>query len=134
MGESYMKQYEKMNITIEGNEKNKNEIIYNNLLDTIDTKDEKIEYLKQRLANIENDNRNRVIGILTILLGVIGLSVSYYFTAINLYPIGILLGFISFFGVLWKVFQLFQTTLKNYKSDKFEQVERLYKLLNSKLK
>ncbi len=129
-----MKQYDKVNITIEGNEKNKSEIIYNNLLNTIDTKDEKIEYLKQQLANIETDNRNRLIGVLTVLLGIIGLTVSYYFMGIDLYLIGILLGFISFFGVLWKLNMLFKDTLKTYKNDKFDQVERLHKLLNQKLK
>ena len=129
-----MKQNEKLTITIEGNEKSKNEIIYNNLLSTIDTKDEKIEYLKQRLSHIENDNRSKLIGILSILLGVVGISVGLYFMAEELYSIGVFLVFLSFFGVIWKLTLLFKSTLKSYRSNKFEQVEHLHKLLNSKLK
>ena len=39
-----MRLKDKINIKIEGNEKNRSEIIYDNLLEQLDTKDAKIEY------------------------------------------------------------------------------------------
>lgn len=129
-----MKNNEKMNIVIEGNEKNRSEIIYNNLLGQLDTKDAKIEYLKERLTQVENDNRNKMVGTLTILLGTLGLFMSYVFMMSKLYYVGIPLGFVSFFGVILKLIKLFKETLNIYKSDKFKQVENLHHLLDKKLK
>jgi hypothetical protein len=125
---------DKMNITIEGTEKNKSEIIYNNLLNKLETKDAKIEYLKERLTHVESDNRSKMIGILTVLLGTIGISLSYFFLLKKLVLIGIPLGFISFFGSVFQLYRLFKKTLNVYKSDKFDEIENLYNKLNEKLK
>ena len=42
-----------MNIKIDGNEKSKSEIIYNNIVDTMDemklSKDDQLDYLKQKI-------------------------------------------------------------------------------------
>ncbi len=124
----------KMNITIEGTEKNKSEIIYNNLLNQLETKDAKIEYLKERLTHIESDNRTKMVGILSVLLGTIGLALSYFFLIKKLVYIGIPVGFISFFGVVFQLYRLFRNTLNIYKSDKFDEIESLYNKLNEKLK
>ena len=129
-----MKAKEKMNIKIEGNEKNKSEIIYNNLLEQLDTKDAKIEYLKERLTHVENDNRNKIAGTFTILLGTILLSISYLLMMMKWYYVGIILGFLTFFGVVLKLSKLFKATLSIYKSDKFEQIEHLYESLSQRLK
>lgn len=129
-----MKFKDKMNIKIEGTEKNRSEIIYNNLLEQLDTKDAKIEYLKNRLTHVENDNRNRIAGTFTILLGTILLSISYVFMIMDWYFVGILIGLVGFFGVVWKLSRLFKDTLNVYKSDKFEELEQLYESLDQKLK
>ena len=130
----FMRLKDKINIKIEGNEKNRSEIIYNNLLEQLDTKDAKIEYLKDRLTHVENDNRNRIAGTFTILLGTIILSISYVFMIMKWYFVGVSIGFIGFFGVVWKLSKLFKETLNVYKSDKFEELEQLYESLDQKLK
>ncbi|MBS7021124.1 MAG: hypothetical protein KH135_04585, partial [Firmicutes bacterium] len=59
------KDYEPMSILIRGNEKNKNEIIYNNIVDKMDemnlTKEEQVEYLKSKVSILELETHNKVM-------------------------------------------------------------------------
>ena len=51
------KDLEPISILIRGNEKNKNEIIYNNIVDKMDemnlSKDDQVEYLKSKISILE---------------------------------------------------------------------------------
>ena len=59
------KENKKLKITIKGNEKNKSEIVYNNLLTNMDglelSKDKQIEYLKSRINFLETNIKNKVV-------------------------------------------------------------------------
>ena len=61
-----------ISISINGNEKNKNEIIYNNILDSMDekniSKDEQIEYLKSKVANLESEVKNKIYNEFGVLI------------------------------------------------------------------
>lgn len=129
-----MKTKEKMNIKIEGNERNKSEVIYNNLLEKLDTKDAKIEYLKERLTYSEMDSKTKFLTIFIILIGACGLIISYLLCASDLIFLGALVGFLSFFLSIYELFQNFQRVVDFYKSDKFEKIDHYYDLLNKRLK
>ena len=77
-----------MNIKIDGNEKNKSEIIYNNIVDTMDemklSKDDQLDYLKQKISFMECEVKNRIKIVLTILIGMalVGFGIFFKFSII----------------------------------------------------
>ena len=58
------KDLEPISILIRGNEKNKNEIIYNNIVDKMDemnlSKDDQVEYLKSKISILESETHNKL--------------------------------------------------------------------------
>ena len=60
-----------LNIAVSGDEKNKNEIVYNNIVDTMDklkmTKQEQIDYLKLKITTLENEYQNNMIILITLI-------------------------------------------------------------------
>ena len=54
-----------LNIAISGEEKNKNEIIYNNIVEAMESlkmsKDDQIEYLKTKVSDMEHQYQNNIL-------------------------------------------------------------------------
>lgn len=126
-----------MNISITGEELNKSEIVYNNVVKTMEeldmSKDEQIEYLKTRVANLENESKNKIFISLFILLG-LGLNIfGLYLMCSSLYTFGIVFVLVGFLVTTIKLL----LTIKKYfqfKNVKFSEVDRLKNILNSRLK
>lgn len=126
-----------MNVNISGNEKNKNEIIYNNLIDSMNnmkmSKDDQIEYLKLKVANLEAEARNKFAIVMLLVAGVLSLSLGLYLMYIKLYLLGLIFVLASFIGLSYKLI----STAKNsmvIRNNKYDEIEKLKSLLNSKLK
>lgn len=126
-----------MNVNINGNEKNKNEIIYNNLIDSMNemkmSKEDQIEYLKLKVANLESEARNKFLVGILLVSGIASLALGLYLMYIQLYLLGLIFILVSFIGMAWKLV----STAKNsmvIRNNKYDEVEKLKNLLNSKLK
>lgn len=126
-----------MNISITGEELNKSEIVYNNVVKTMEeldmSKDEQIEYLKTRVANLENESKNKIFISLFILLG-LGLNIfGLYLMCSSLYTFGIVFVLAGFLVTTIKLLLIIKKYFQ-FKNVKFSEVDRLKNILNSRLK
>lgn len=125
-------------VNINGTEKNKNEIIYNNIINTMEdmniSKQEQIEYLKQKITYLENTSKEKTTLIATILIGFIMLLFGVYLMSININIYGAILILVSFIVVTTKLVLMIKKLQASCKDSKFDSVEQLRKILNLKLK
>ena len=132
------KDLEPISILIRGNEKNKNEIIYNNIVDKMDemnlSKDDQVEYLKSKISILESETHNKLSLMISILVCLIILGVGIYFVAIDLYLFGALVSFLSVFVLMFKMYQSFKTSMNISKPDNYDKIEHLREILNMRLK
>lgn len=132
------KENKKLKITIKGNEKNKSEIVYNNLLSNMDgndiSKDKQIEYLKSRINYLETNIKNKFVLGSILLVCLIILSLGILFMYLDVYLLGIILSILSFIIVIIFLLKFKNKNIDNEINDTFEEVETLRKILNSKLK
>ncbi len=129
---------EPISILIRGNEKNKNEIIYNNIVDKMDemnlSKNDQVEYLKSKISILESETHNKLSLMISILVCLIILGVGIYFVAIDLYLFGALVAFLSVFVLMFKMYQSFKTSMNISKPDNYDKIEHLREILNMRLK
>lgn len=132
------KDLEPISILIRRNEKNKNEIIYNNIVDKMDemnlSKDDQVEYLKSKISILESETHNKLSLMISILVCLIILGVGIYFVAIDLYLFGALVAFLSVFVLMFKMYQSFKTSMNISKPDNYDKIEHLREILNMRLK
>ncbi len=126
-----------MNIKITGEEKNKNEIIYNNVVDAMDnlkmTKDEQIEYLKTKVSNMENTYQSNIMILVTLIISILLLGLGLYLVATDQILLGIVLVLLGFSVIVVKLL----LTLKRYTSmrtKKYIEIDSLKENLSSILK
>lgn len=126
-----------MNITITGEEKNKNEIIYNNVVDAMNnlkmTKDEQIEYLKTKVSNMENTYQSNIMILITLIISILLLGLGLYLVATNQIFLGIVLVLLGFSVIVVKLL----LTLRRYTSmrtKKYIEIDSLKENLSSILK
>ena len=124
---------EKIDISINGTEKSKNEIIYNNVMQEL-TKEQQIKYLKSKVTSLELEMKNKLVAIILILSSIIGFSIGIYFVANNLYILGIITVFATFAVVLLRFYMMYKSILKVTRDMEFDNVEHLRKILNMRLK
>lgn len=126
-----------INITINGNEKNKNEIIYNNIIgamETMDlTKDEQIDYLKNKIATFESDLKNKHVITITIICGLLLLIFGLYLIIKTNIILGIIIVLISFILTITKLLLIIRK-MTNDKNNKYDKIEYLRNILDKKLK
>ena len=126
----------KLKITIDGTEKNKSEIVYNNVIssmnDTNLSKDEQIDYLKQRINYLETNFKNKIhLGII-ILINSIMFALGLLFMFIDIYVLGILFCCLSLILVI--ILLCFNKSIKPEIDNEYDNAEKIRKTINSKLK
>lgn len=126
-----------LNIAINGDEKNKNEIVYNNIVDTMNklkmTKEEQIDYLKTKITTLEQEYQNRMVILITLVISFVILCIGMYLLAIDNYALGIIFIILAFAVVVYKLIRtnVFNQKIKN---KKYIELESLRNNLNSILK
>ena len=55
-----------VNISINGTEKSKNEIIYNNVMEELN-QEEQVKYLKSKVTRLELEMKNKMVALILIL-------------------------------------------------------------------
>lgn len=130
-----MKELKKINIQINGEENNRSEIIYNNVISNLNlTQDEQVRYLKNRATNLELELKNRRLTTLLCLISLIGISFGICLLVNDLYFLGTLFISITFIGVILRFSLMYKNMIQNTKSKEFEKVENLKQILEDKLK
>lgn len=126
-----------LNIAISGEEKNKNEIIYNNIVDAMDhlkmSKDDQIEYLKTKVSNMEHEYQNNIMILIVLVISFMLVCLGLYLVATNEFVLGVILTFIGF-GL--SIIKLLTTIRKNnlIRNKKYIELESLRDSLSSLLK
>lgn len=126
-----------LNIAISGEEKNKNEIIYNNIVEAMETlkmsKDDQIEYLKTKVSNMEYQYHNNVTILIVLVVSFMLMCLGLYLVATNEFLLGVVLTFIGF-GL--SIIKLLTTIRKNnaIRNKKYIELESLRDSLSSILK
>ena len=130
-----MKYNDKVKISITGEERSKNEIVYNNIIENLKlTEEEQVKYLKNKVTNLEIEMHNKMITILLILLSIIGLTLGIGLIIMDIYILGILFVIATFVFVAIKFYLMYKKMLKITKSMEFEKIEHLRDILNMHLK
>ena len=130
-----MKYNDKVKISITGEERSKNEIVYNNIIENLKlTEEEQVKYLKNKVTNLEIEMHNKMITILLILLSIIGLTLGIGLIIMDIYILGILFVIATFVFVAIKFYLLYKKMLKITNSMEFDKIEHLRDILNMHLK
>lgn len=126
-----------LNIAVSGDEKNKNEIVYNNVVDVMDrlnmSKDEQVEYLKTKITTLETDYQNNMTILFTIFLSLAFMCVGIYLLITNDYILGISFVLIGFALTVYKLIKALIRDRK-IRNKKFMELESIRNSLNSILK
>lgn len=129
------KDFKKINISINGDENNRSEIVYNNVISNLNlTSDEQINYLKNKASLLELELKNRRLTTLLCIISIIGISFGICLLIQDLYILGSIFIVITFIGVILRFSLMYKNMIESTKSKEFEKVESLKKLLEEKLK
>ena len=128
----------KLKIVINGNETNKSEIVYNNLLNNMDStdlsKDKQIEYLKSRINFLETNIKSKALLTTIILINFIVLCLGIFFICINYKILGTIIDLVSFVSIIISLTKFYKKYNNVEVYNNFSEIETLRKLLNAKLK
>jgi hypothetical protein len=126
-----------LNIAVSGDEKNKNEIVYNNVVDAMDklkmSKNDQIDYLKQKLTTLETEYQNNMIIMVTIMLSLILIGIGVYLLVTDDYILGVSFVFIGFCITVYKLIKTLIVDRK-IRNKKFVELESIRNSLNDILK
>lgn len=126
---------EGLNIFISGEENNKSEIVYNNVVKNMKlTKEEQVEYLKIKVAQLELEMKNRMLLAFLLLISLFGLGFGLFLMILNIYWLGTIVVFGTFFGVAIRAYLMYKNTIKLVRTSEYDKVEQLRQMLNLKLK
>ena len=129
------KKIKKINIQINGDESDRSEIIYNNLISNLNlTQEDQVKYLKKRATNLELELKNRGLTTLLCIISLIGISFGIFLLLNKFIVLGTMFIFVTFIGVFIRFHLMYKNILDINKSNEFELVEELKKMLEEKLK
>ena len=126
-----------INISTNSKDETKSQIIYNNVISNMDkmalSKEEQLDYLKSRITELEQEHKNKLqIILLTIIFSII-LAFGLFLIIQEFYTLGVIISFTIFFASIITIYKL-SKNFKNNLDDKYEEIETIRKLINSKLK
>lgn len=126
-----------LNIAISGEEKNKNEIVYNNIVDAMDnlkmSKEEQIDYLKTKVSNMEHEYQGNIMILIVLVISVILVCLGLYLVATDEYLLGVILTLIGFGLAVTKLLSNIRK-INTIRNNKYVELESLRNNLNSILK
>lgn len=126
-----------LSIAVSGDEKNKNEIVYNNVIDAMDklkmSQSDQIDYLKMKVTSLETEYQNNMMILITLLLSFALLCVGIYLLITNDYILGILFIVIGFLLTVYKLVRALARDRK-IRNKKYMELESIRNSLNSILK
>lgn len=129
------KELKKINIAINGDENNKTEIVYNNVIQNMGlTEAEQLKYMKSKITDLELELRNKTLSILLILISIVGIGFGLFLMIQDLYLIGSLFIVVTFIGVIIRFYLMYKNVINSHKSSEYEKIEQLRKLLNERIR
>ena len=125
----------KLNIAITGDENNKTEIVYNNVIQNMNlTSEEQINYLKNKINELELENKNRSLTSLLILISIVGIGFGLFLLIQDIYFLGSLFIITTFIGVIIRFYLMYKNVTNLNKNIEYEKIEQIRRLLEERLK
>lgn len=129
------KELKKINISINGDENNKTEIVYNNVIQNLGlSEEEQIKYLRSKITELEIEKKNRSLTLLLILISILGISFGIFLMIKDLYFLGSIFIVTTFIGVVLRFSLMYKNLMKNNKNLDYDRVEQIRKLLNDRIR
>lgn len=126
-----------LKIAVSGDEKNKNEIVYNNVVDAMDrlkmSKEEQVDYLKLKLTTLETEYQNNMTILITVVLSLVLIIIGIYLLVTNDYVLGIVFVLIGFLATVYKLIKTLISDRK-IRNKKFMELESIRHSLSDILK
>ncbi len=126
-----------INININSKDETKSEIVYNNVISNMNnmnlTKEEQIDYLKLRLTELEQEHKDKFQLIILSVIFTIILIFGLFLIVEDYHTLGIIISILAFITAIITTYKL-SKNYKNNLNDKYEEIETIRKLINSKLK
>lgn len=131
------KEKSSINININSKDETKSEIVYNNVISNMDkmdlTKEEQIDYLKLRITELEQEHKDKFQLIILSAIFTIILIFGLFLIVEDFHTLGIIISILVFITAIITTYKL-SKNYKNNLNDKYEEIETIRKLINSKLK
>ena len=125
----------KLNIAITGDENNKTEIVYNNVIQNMNlNSEEQINYFKNKINELELENKNKSLTSLLILISIIGIGFGLFLLIQDIYFLGSLFIVTTFAGVIIRFYLMYKNATNLNKNIEYEKIEQIRRLLEEKLK
>lgn len=128
----------KIHIAINGDEKYKSEIVYNNVMNIMNdkniTKEDQVEYFKEKLTLLEASRKNTFKQIIIFGIGFLLLALGLFLICIDFYTLGIIFSLISFILTVILIIKFTNNNSYALQSKKYEEIETLRKIIDSKIK
>lgn len=126
-----------LKIAVSGDEKNKNEIVYNNVVDAMDrlkmSKEEQVDYLKLKLTTLETEYQNNMTILITVVLSLVLIIIGIYLLVTNDYVLGIVFVLIGFLATVYKLIKTLISDRK-IRNKRFMELESIRNSLSDILK
>ncbi len=126
-----------LKIAVSGDEKNKNEIVYNNVVDAMDrlkmSKEEQVDYLKLKLTTLETEYQNNMTIFVTVVLSLVLIIIGIYLLVTNDYVLGIVFVLIGFLATVYKLIKTLISDRK-IRNKRFMELESIRNSLSDILK
>ena len=124
---------EKIDISIDGTEKTKNEVVYNNVMKNL-SKEEQINYLRNKVTNLELEMKNKTVALILIISSLVCFAIGIYFLIADLYILGTVVIFATFIASMVRFYMMYKSILNVNHNMEFDKLEHLRKMLNMRLK
>lgn len=129
------KDIKKINITINGEEENRSEIIYNNVISNLGlSEEEQIKYLKNRAAILELEMKNKNLTMLLCLISVVGILFGITLLVNDLYLLGSIFIVVTFIGVITRFYLMYKVMIDRTRNKEFERIEQIKNILEQRIK
>lgn len=129
------KENKKINILISGEENNKSEIVYNNVIQNMNlTSEEQVRYLKTKISHLELELKNRNLTTLLFIISAFGIGFGLYLMIRDFYLLGSIFIITTFLGVIIRFYLMYKNVININQNMEFEKIEHLRKMLNERIK
>ncbi len=130
-----VKEPKKINIQINGDESNKSEIIYNNVIQNMNLDDkEQIEYLKSKITHLELELKTNNLTYLLCIISIFGLGFGIFLVAQDIYLLGSLFIVSTFVGVILRFYLMYKNAIYVRRNSDYDKIEQLRRILNERIK
>lgn len=126
-----------INISINDKNETKSQVVYNNVLDSMEkssmTKEEQLDYLKARISYLEDSTKEKQLYLVSGLIFLIILSLGIFLTVLKYVTFGTILIVLAFFGNMFFTYRIAKKYKRN-NDNAYEEIDAIREVINSRLK